>query len=103
MTQFATFLVSVLVTWTSAKTKDRSIHIICLMLVAAVGNAIAAATTHVGARFFAMFLMPMGAVSACKRLPSLFFSHPPPAVLLEKRVPCAFPTALLHVQEKERN
>lgn len=110
MTQFATFLVSVLVTWTSAKTKDRSIHIICLMLVAAVGNAIATATTHVGARFFAMFLMPMGAVSACKRLPSLFFSsfffpfrHPAPAVLLEKRVPCAFPTALLHVQEKERN
>lgn len=36
------------------------------MLVAAVGNAIAAGTTVVGARFFAMFLMPMGAVSSCK-------------------------------------
>lgn len=65
--QFATFLISICVTWTSAKTKDRSIHIICLMLVAAVGNAIATATTNIGARFFAMFLMPMGAVSACKK------------------------------------
>lgn len=65
--QFATFLVSILVTWTSARTKDRSIHIICLMLVAAVGNAVATATTNVGARFFAMFLMPMGAISACKK------------------------------------
>jgi len=36
------------------------------MLLAAVGNAIAAGTTVVGARFFAMFLMPMGAVSSCK-------------------------------------
>lgn len=36
------------------------------MLVAAVGNAIATGTTNVGARFFAMFLMPMGAVSACE-------------------------------------
>ncbi|KAM0224754.1 hypothetical protein ACHAQD_001548 [Fusarium lateritium] len=61
---FATFLLSVCVTLSSAKTNDRSIHIICLMLVAAVGNAIAAGTTVVGARFFAMFLMPMGAVSS---------------------------------------
>lgn len=53
-------------TWTSSRTKDRSIHIVCLMLVAAVGNAIATGTTNVGARFFAMFLMPMGAVSACE-------------------------------------
>ncbi|KAK1764201.1 major facilitator superfamily domain-containing protein [Phialemonium atrogriseum] len=61
---FATFLISVCVTWTSAKTKDRSLHIIGLMLVAVIGNAIATATTAVGPRFFAMFLMPMGAVSA---------------------------------------
>lgn len=53
-----------LVTYTSSKTGDRSIHIVCLMLVAAVGNAIATGTTSVGARFLAMFLMPMGAVSA---------------------------------------
>lgn len=39
------------------------------MILAAVGNAIATATLSVGARFFAMFLMPMGAVSACM-LPS---------------------------------
>ena len=61
---FATFLTSVLVTWTAAKTKDRSIHIVCLMLASAVGNAIATGTTVVGARFFAVFLMPMGAFSA---------------------------------------
>lgn len=66
VSQFATFLISVCVTWTSAKTKDRSLHIIGLMLVAVIGNAIATATTAVGPRFFAMFLMPMGAVSACK-------------------------------------
>lgn len=35
------------------------------MLVAAIGNAIAAGTTVVGARFFAMFLMPMGSVASC--------------------------------------
>ncbi|CAG8974116.1 hypothetical protein HYALB_00002752 [Hymenoscyphus albidus] len=61
---FATFLVSLFVTYTSGKTGDRSIHIICLMLVSAVGNAIATGSTNMGARFFAMFLMPMGAVSA---------------------------------------
>ncbi|KAK3493454.1 major facilitator superfamily domain-containing protein [Neurospora crassa] len=61
---FATFLISVCVTWTSSKTGDRSLHIFFLMLLAAVGNAVATGTTKVGARFFAMFLMPMGAVSA---------------------------------------
>jgi predicted MFS family arabinose efflux permease len=61
---FATFLVSLFVTWTSGKTGDRSIHIICLMLVSAIGNAIVVSTTKTGPRFFAMFLMPMGAVSA---------------------------------------
>jgi hypothetical protein len=40
------------------------------MIVAAVGNAIAAGTTNKGARFFAMFLMPMGAVSACESINS---------------------------------
>lgn len=34
------------------------------MLLAAVGNAIATGATSTGARFLAMFLMPMGAVSA---------------------------------------
>jgi len=61
---FATFLISLLVTYTSGRTGDRSIHIICLMIVSAIGNAIAAGTTKSGPRFFAMFLMPMGAVSA---------------------------------------
>ncbi|KAK2611988.1 hypothetical protein QQS21_001953 [Conoideocrella luteorostrata] len=61
---FATFLTSILVNWTAAKTKDKSIHIFSLMVIAAVGNAIATGTTAVGARFFAMFLMPMGSISA---------------------------------------
>ncbi|KAJ5115695.1 Major facilitator superfamily domain general substrate transporter [Penicillium angulare] len=60
----ATFLISLLVTWTSGKTDDRSLHIIALMLVSVVGGIICTATTNTGARFFAMFLMPMGAVSA---------------------------------------
>ena len=61
---FGTFLVSLFVTWTSGKTGDRSIHIICLMLVSTIGNAIVVGTTKTAPRFFAMFLMPMGAVSA---------------------------------------
>ncbi|KAG4441298.1 hypothetical protein IFR05_003226 [Cadophora sp. M221] len=61
---FATFLVSLLVTWTSGKSGDRSLHIICLMMVSLIGNIIVISATSTGARFFAMFLMPMGAVSA---------------------------------------
>ncbi|KAK2768157.1 hypothetical protein FQN54_000009 [Arachnomyces sp. PD_36] len=61
---FATFLTSLFVTWTSGKTGDRSIHIIALMMVSCLGNVIATAASQVGARFFAMFLMPMGAVAA---------------------------------------
>ncbi|KAJ5135005.1 uncharacterized protein N7515_004283 [Penicillium bovifimosum] len=60
----ATFLVSLLVTWTSDKLNDRSLHIICLMIVSVVGGVIITATTNIGAKFLAMFLMPMGAVSA---------------------------------------
>ncbi|KAL0937832.1 allantoate permease [Colletotrichum truncatum] len=60
----ATFLISLCVTYSSSKTKDRSIHICCLTLLSAVGNAIATGSSVVGVRYFAMFLMPMGAVSA---------------------------------------
>ncbi|KXJ96662.1 allantoate permease [Microdochium bolleyi] len=59
-----TFLVSLVVTYTSSRTGDRSYHIIILMLVSVVGNIIAVATLNTGARFFAMFLLPMGAVAA---------------------------------------
>ncbi|KAF2674456.1 MFS general substrate transporter [Microthyrium microscopicum] len=83
---FATLLVSLLVTWTSAKFEDRSIHIIVLMLISAVGNAIATGTTHTGARFFAMFLMPIGSVSAYTILVSwTVSSFPRPLV---KRAAC---------------
>ncbi|KAG8411880.1 hypothetical protein J3458_015175 [Metarhizium acridum] len=61
---FATFLVSISVNWTAAKTKDKSIHIFCLMTIATAGNAIATGATAPGARFFAMFLMPMGSTAA---------------------------------------
>jgi hypothetical protein len=61
---FLTFLVSLGVTYTSGKTGDRSIHIICLLMVSCVGNIIVVSTLNTGARFFAMFLMPLGAVSA---------------------------------------
>lgn len=59
-----TFLVSLVVTYTSGRTNDRSYHITALMLVSVVGNIIVVATLNTGARFFAMFLMPMGAVAA---------------------------------------
>ena len=59
-----TFLCSIVVTWTSAKFSDRSFHIIGLMIVSFIGNIIVISTLNLGGRFFAMFLMPMGAVSA---------------------------------------
>ncbi|GIZ42057.1 hypothetical protein CKM354_000533700 [Cercospora kikuchii] len=61
---FVAFLASVITTWTAARTGDRHIHIICLLLVSCVGNAIVTGTLNTGARFFAMFLMPLGAVPA---------------------------------------
>jgi hypothetical protein len=61
---FLTFLVSLVVTYTSGKTGDRSIHIICLLMISCVGNIIVVSSLNTGARFFAMFLMPLGAVSA---------------------------------------
>jgi hypothetical protein len=54
---FATFLVSIAVTWSAGTTGDRSLHICVLMLFAVAGNAIVAGTTVVGARYFAMFLV----------------------------------------------
>ncbi|KAI0139206.1 putative MFS transporter [Pestalotiopsis sp. NC0098] len=59
-----TFLVSLVVTYTSGKYHDRSIHIICLMMISVIGNIIVVSSLNTAARFFAMFLMPMGAVSA---------------------------------------
>ena len=49
----ATFFISLLVTWTSGKTNDRSI---CLMMVSVVGGVTCTVTTNIGAKFFAMFL-----------------------------------------------
>ena len=60
----ATFLISLVVTYTSGRSGDRSIHIACLQAVSVIGCIISVSTTNLGARFFAIFLMPMGAVSA---------------------------------------
>jgi MFS family permease len=60
----ATFLVALLVSYTSGRTNDRSIHITCLMLLAFIGNIIVVSTTSIPARFVGLFLMPMGANSA---------------------------------------
>ena len=61
---FATFLVSLLVTYTSGRVGERSMHITCLMALALLGNIMVTATTNTAARFVAMFLMPIGANSA---------------------------------------
>jgi hypothetical protein len=50
----ATFLVSLVATYTSGRFADRSIHIICLMSISVVGNIIAISTLNTGARFFAV-------------------------------------------------
>ncbi|KAL9056364.1 MAG: hypothetical protein Q9162_002955 [Coniocarpon cinnabarinum] len=60
----ATFLISLVVTYTSGRFGDRSYHILILQAVAVIGNIIVVSTLSIGARFFGMFLMPMGAVAA---------------------------------------
>ena len=50
----ATFLISLVVTYTSGRFSDRSYHILGLQAVAIVGNIIVVSTTSIGARFFAM-------------------------------------------------
>ncbi|KAI1374743.1 putative MFS transporter [Hypoxylon crocopeplum] len=59
-----TCLVSLAVTYTSGRFSDRCIHIVCLMLISTAGNIIVVATLNPAARFFALFLLPLGAVPA---------------------------------------
>lgn len=59
-----TFACSVFVTWTAGRTGDRSIHIISLSLLSMVGNIITVATTSTGGRYFGMYLIAAGAISA---------------------------------------
>lgn len=59
---FAAFLVSLLATWSSGRTGDRSLHIIGLISLCFIGNIIMITTTATGPRFFAMFLLPMGTI-----------------------------------------
>lgn len=44
---FATWCAALAVTWSADRTSDRSIHIIVLLTISAVGNAIVGATTKV--------------------------------------------------------
>ncbi|KAL7623627.1 hypothetical protein AAE478_005179 [Parahypoxylon ruwenzoriense] len=57
-----TFSVSLVVTHTSGRFSDRSIHIACLMLISVAGNIVVVSTLNTAARFFALFLLPLGAV-----------------------------------------
>lgn len=59
----ATFLISLVVTWTSGRYNDRGIHIIVLMMVSVVGCIVCTATTNIGAKFFGMFLYVLTPVS----------------------------------------
>ncbi|KAI1442176.1 putative MFS transporter [Annulohypoxylon stygium] len=59
-----TFFSSLIVTYTSGRFKDRSIHIICLIMISCAGNIIAVATLNTAGRFFALFLLPLGALPA---------------------------------------
>lgn len=59
-----TFLASLVVTYTSGRFADRSIHIICLIMISVAGNIIVVSTLNTAVRFFALFLLPLGAVPA---------------------------------------
>ncbi|KAI1780774.1 putative MFS transporter [Hypoxylon cercidicola] len=59
-----TFLASLAVTYTSGRCADRSIHVVCLIAVSAAGNILVVSTLNTSARFFALFLLPLGAVPA---------------------------------------
>jgi len=54
---FAAWFVACGVTWSADRTGDRAIHIIVASLVSGLGNALVAASSNVGVRFFGMFLV----------------------------------------------
>ncbi|KAI5860343.1 putative MFS transporter [Durotheca rogersii] len=58
------FVVSLITTYTAGRYADRSIHIICLMLISVAGNIIVVSTLSTGVRIFALFLLPLGSVPA---------------------------------------
>ncbi|KAK7513842.1 MFS transporter [Phyllosticta citriasiana] len=57
-----TFFVALVATYSSGRTGDRSIHIACLSMVSVAGNIICVSTLNTPARFFGMFLMPLGTI-----------------------------------------
>lgn len=50
--------------WSSDRKKERTWHVICPMLVCILANIIALSTLNIGARYFAMMLMPGSFYSA---------------------------------------
>ncbi|KAJ5088058.1 hypothetical protein N7456_011674 [Penicillium angulare] len=57
---FATFLAVISISYHSSQTNERSLHIFCCMLIGAIGNIIVITTNNLGARMFAMYLIPIG-------------------------------------------
>jgi hypothetical protein len=57
---FATLVATLVISYHSSKTRERSIHITFCMLVGALGNILVVTTHGVGPRIFAMYLMPIG-------------------------------------------
>lgn len=61
---FLAWIIACGTTWSADRFKDRSYHVIAASLLSAVGNVLVAASSNTGVRFFGMFLMPIGTVSA---------------------------------------
>ncbi|KAK9453095.1 allantoate permease [Dipodascopsis uninucleata] len=58
---FVAFLFSLSYSYHASKTNERAFHIMFAMLICFLGNVITISTTQPALRYFAMFLMPMGA------------------------------------------
>ncbi|OAA60603.1 Major facilitator superfamily domain, general substrate transporter [Niveomyces insectorum RCEF 264] len=86
---FATFLVSLVITAFSGRIGQRSLFIIALLLLSAVGNIIMITTHSVGPRFFAMFLLPMGTIPAYQLMVA-WVANSFPRPLVKRSVAIAF-------------
>ncbi|KAK9312167.1 major facilitator superfamily domain-containing protein [Lipomyces starkeyi] len=58
---FVAFIFGFTISYHASRTNERTFHIIGAMAVALAGNILVISTTNNGVRFFAMFLMPIGA------------------------------------------
>ncbi|KAK9242903.1 major facilitator superfamily domain-containing protein [Lipomyces tetrasporus] len=58
---FVAFIFGFLISYHASRTNERTFHIISAMAIALLGNILVISTTNNAVRFFAMFLMPIGA------------------------------------------